>query len=149
MCSSDLRTDLYGLGAVLYECLTGTVLFQGGSIVETMVQQINAAPQPLSERTPAARVPPRLEAIVMRCLAKKPGERYASGEALAEALKHFRDEEEAAPIVALLAEGTTAVPRRPDRRPYAFAALLLLLLVGGAWFGLWAPSTDQIGRAHV
>lgn len=84
--SVDARTDLYGLGAVGYWLLTGTDVFLGSSVVELCSHHVHAVPEPLSRRL-GARVPADLEAVILRCLAKDPGARYESAQALRAALE--------------------------------------------------------------
>lgn len=74
--SVDARADIYGLGAVAYFLLTGSELFDGNSLVEICGRHLHQAPDPMAER--GAKVPPELEAIVLRCLAKKPEDRPES-----------------------------------------------------------------------
>jgi serine/threonine-protein kinase len=69
----DARTDLYALGVLLYQLLTGRLPFDGASAVEVEEQHLHAPPPRLGERV---QVPPALEAVVQRCLAKKPEERW-------------------------------------------------------------------------
>jgi len=71
---SDPRTDLYALGCVGYWLLAGKKPFESDSAGEMLKQHAVSAPPPLSSRSPGA-VPPRLEAVIMRCLAKAPEER--------------------------------------------------------------------------
>ena len=78
--------DLYALGAVGYYLLTGRCVFEGKTAVDVCVQHTRAIPVPPSRLAPAA-VVPELEAIVLRCLAKRPGERFASAAELAGALR--------------------------------------------------------------
>ncbi|MCA9552500.1 MAG: serine/threonine protein kinase [Myxococcales bacterium] len=85
----DGRSDLYTLGVVLYELLTGEALFTADSMVALLVKHIAQAPPPLREVRPDLKVDPRLEAVVMRALAKEPEERYSSVDALAQALEPF------------------------------------------------------------
>lgn len=82
---ADGRTDLYALGGVACWLLTGQTPFEGRSLMATIMAQVNEEPPALSEVTDAE-LPPALEALIMRCLAKKPEQRPASAEALAEAL---------------------------------------------------------------
>jgi serine/threonine-protein kinase len=70
------QTDVYSLGVVLYELLTGEVPFPGESFVAVAMKHINDPPPTLLERRPDT--PPRLAAAVDRALAKEPGERFGS-----------------------------------------------------------------------
>ena len=82
-------TDVYGLGAVLYEMLCGEPPFHADSDWMTIHQVVTVAPEPVHAARPEC--PPSLEAICLRCLAKDPAERYASAEALANDLRRFLD----------------------------------------------------------
>jgi serine/threonine-protein kinase len=80
----DGRSDLYSLGAVAYQMLSGEPPFSGNNTPSVMMKQVTEAPMPLRERR--AGVPEDLERIVMRLLAKDPAGRFADGAALVEAL---------------------------------------------------------------
>ena len=80
----DARTDVYGLGVVLYEALAGRLPFQAAGLTE-LRQQILAEIPPAPSRF-AADVPAELDAICLRCLAKAPGDRFATAAELAVAL---------------------------------------------------------------
>ena len=82
----DGRADLYALGAVGYFLLTGTPPFHGVTLIEICSKHLHAAPQPPSARS-GQPVPPALDALILRCLAKRPEDRPASAAALAEALE--------------------------------------------------------------
>jgi serine/threonine-protein kinase len=73
----DGRADLYALGCVLYWLLTGQLVFPGGNPVKMMHQHVSDAPEAPSRRTELA-IPPNLDALILRCLAKKPAERPAT-----------------------------------------------------------------------
>ena len=74
----DPRSDLYSLGIVLYEMLTGKVPFTGDTPVEIAMKHLSQVPDPPSKSRPE--VPHELDAVVMRALAKDPDQRYASAE---------------------------------------------------------------------
>jgi serine/threonine-protein kinase len=80
-------TDVYALGLMLYELVTGWLPFRAPTLWELMAQVLNEAPQPPRELR--ADLPPDLEKICLTCLQKKPAQRYASAGALAEDLGRF------------------------------------------------------------
>ncbi|MBP6833597.1 MAG: serine/threonine protein kinase, partial [Deltaproteobacteria bacterium] len=82
----DARTDLYSLGAVLFECATGSQLFQDASMVELLARHMAQEPDSPRRRAPSANIPPGLEAIILRCLSKDPSDRFDSAALLADAL---------------------------------------------------------------
>lgn len=85
--SIDARTDVYGLGAVLYAMLTGRPPHKAGSPMETLVQIGEREPDPPRRLNPG--VPRALEAICLRCLEIDPQRRYPSAEAVADDLERF------------------------------------------------------------
>jgi len=84
----DRLADVWAAGVVLYEVLAGAVPFTAPSFVELVMRIREQPPKPLPPKTPRGeRIPPALAAVVMRCLEKKPADRYRSMAALAEALR--------------------------------------------------------------
>ncbi len=77
-------SDLYSIGVILYEALTGRVPFEGESAVAVAMKQVSQTPQRPSSINP--RVTPALDAVVMRALEKDPGERFQSADAFIAAL---------------------------------------------------------------
>src|SRR5262249_20291370 len=124
--------DVYALGVILYECLTGRPPIQGPTPLETLAQARTQEPVPPS-RLQAA-VPRDLDTICLKCLAKEPARRYASALELAADLEHFR---EGKPIQARpvgLLEGVWRWARRSPGWAAMLStvvALLLVILVGG------------------
>jgi serine/threonine-protein kinase len=118
--------DVYSLGAVLYECLTGKPPFQGKSRDDIRHQVIHTDPTPPRQSKP--RLPRDLETICLKCLHKDPQKRYASAEALANDLQRFQNHE---PIRARPVGRGERLAMWIRRKP-ATAALLAL----GLFFGM-------------
>ena len=121
----DHRSDLYSLGVVLYECLTGTLPFESPN-TEVLLANIKHEPhRPVAEVAPG--IPATLSAVVDRCLAKRPEDRYADGAALAEALRAAR--------------AASPARKRHLRRAWVLGGLLITVLAFGGfaynagWFG--------------
>jgi hypothetical protein len=87
----DVRADIYSVGATLFTLLTGRAPFEGENAVQVVANAVNQEPKPLSELRKD--VPPGLERLVARCLAKEPDGRYADYTALRNALLPFSSRE--------------------------------------------------------
>ena len=148
---ADERSDIYSLGVVLYEMLTGRVPFQGDSSLSTaymhILQQV-VPPSLLNVEVPAA-----LETIVMRALAKDPDERYPAASDMARDLRRFL---EGNTVVTLEStrrhepvEPTSLVVESRPRRRRALLALVLapLLAVAGVAAGWWLSSSWDVVAA--
>jgi len=87
----DVRADIYSVGATLFSLLTGQAPFEGKNAVQVVANAVNKKPQPLTELRED--VPPGLERVVARCLAKEPAGRYDDYTALRDALLPFSSKE--------------------------------------------------------
>jgi serine/threonine protein kinase/Tfp pilus assembly protein PilF len=121
----DARSDLFTLGALLYECITGRPAFSGASVLEIGAQVIHVNPEIPSKVN--ERVPVELDRVVMKALAKKVGERYQTAkEMLGElGLVHgaLSDEDKHRTLRLPVRAGTTPAPAQPPRRSSALHAL--------------------------
>ncbi len=119
-------TDVYALGAILYECLTGVPPYGGGSPVEILRRVNEEDPVPVLRRAPG--VPPALATIAHKAMEREPGRRYPSAAAMADDLARWRA---GAPIAARPASWAYRLRRRFARRRVAVVAALAGLAVAG------------------
>lgn len=81
----DGRADIYSIGCTMFECLTGRVPFDGGSPLDTVMLHLDEPPPTMAEKAGRS-FPPALEAVIAKCLAKDPDDRYDTANEMAEDL---------------------------------------------------------------
>ena len=127
---TDQRADIYALGVLGYETLAGRPPFTGPSPQAVLAAQITQSPAPLTESRPS--VPPALAALIMRCLEKRPADRWQSAAELQHALESL-----STPAATPVTRTVSSLSRQQliRRRPIALLALGAgLILVAAAWF---------------
>ncbi len=113
-------SDIYSTGVVLYEMLTKELPFDADTPVGVAMQHVSAPPPSPVEFNPS--IPPEVEAIVMRALAKEPGDRYPTAMALAAALDHWDDAASAAQSTRVMSSGAGAIATARTARSRAVTA---------------------------
>ena len=83
----DVRTDVYGLGGVLYSALTGELPYESKTLLQLLLEIAACDPIPPSERRPELEIPASLDALVLRAMARSPTSRYPSAASFADALR--------------------------------------------------------------
>jgi eukaryotic-like serine/threonine-protein kinase len=152
----DARSDLYSLGCVLYELLAGRPPFTGDTPVAIAYKQVNETP--VTPSTHNADIPPRLDAVVMKCLAKNPANRYQSAEELSADLERVKQGQdvEATPLMAagIGGDATQVIARpqptqvmTPPEEEGSSRKVWLGVLIGLLIFALLAAGGYLIGQA--
>jgi serine/threonine protein kinase len=128
----DGRSDVFSLGAVLYRLLTGHDAFQGANVPETLARILHQEPAPPSRLAPG--LPPGLDEVVARALAKKVEERYPDARSLAEDLEALQ--QGTVPVAPPQASSVSPEPR-PSRRAWLVGGVALAALGALAVWGAW------------
>jgi tetratricopeptide (TPR) repeat protein/tRNA A-37 threonylcarbamoyl transferase component Bud32 len=139
----DRRSDIYSIGCVMYEALTGKPPLAGDNTVQTILKHVNEKPAPMASVNPSMRLPAGLEEVVLQCLEKNPEARYQSLEALSQDLSAIK--EGRAPVrLAGTAADTTKIGGHATRlRGRKAVAVLLCLVSVAAYFTLTRSGMDH------
>lgn len=129
--------DVFSLGVMLYQMLTGRVPFRGANLGETLAHILQKEAVPPSRLNP--RVPPDLERICLKCLEKRPDRRYRTAEAFAQDLGRFLNHEA---ISARTPSTSRKASRWLENHPQFLAALGSAVLIALVWlgYGLWSEN---------
>lgn len=132
--SLTTSSDLYSLGCLMFECLTGLPPFLGKTAVETILKHQTEAPPSLKEMTLGEEFPEKLESIVSNLLAKEPGDRFQSALELGNTLKDLKKSGFAPGANAGNIAAST--PNTIERSPIVMAVTLAIALISIAILGL-------------
>ncbi len=139
--AADARTDIFSLGAVLYEMATGVRAFQGSTKTSLIAAIVSQDPKPLAQVLPLT--PPAFEHVISRCLAKSPDDRWQSAHDIAEHLRWIAESGSqagmAAPVIAR--------KKSRERAAWALVALLAISLAAMGW--LYSRSARDAGGSVV
>ncbi len=136
----DSRTDIFALGAVLYEMCTGRSAFGGASRASLIAAIMSSQPAPISSLQPLS--PPALDRVVQTCLAKDPDERWQTAHDVRLQLEWIRDAGSQAGIPRV--EGRRRISR--ERIAWASAALLFLVVLALSVLHFVAPPPRPLGK---
>lgn len=126
--TATFASDLYSVGCVLYEMLTGRVPFEGETQVSVAMQHVQATAQPVREL--AEEVSPSIEAVIKKAMEKEPANRYSSALLMAQALHDALSPESAGNTVMVYEEEKKDKPRLRRRKPQSLRTRLLIVLLG-------------------
>ncbi len=125
----DHRSDIYSVGVMAYEMLSGRPPFTGSTPQQVLAAHVTEAPDSVAKRRPA--IPPAVEAVVMRCLAKRPADRFQTASDLLAALEPLSTP--SAGVTPTATAPTRAVARRVPVRSMVVVTLLLAVAAVAWW----------------
>jgi serine/threonine protein kinase len=139
----DVRSDIFSFGAVLYEMVTGARAFKGESALSTLTAILRDDARPMAELAPG--VPAKLDAMIRRCLQKRPDDRWQSMGELRAALERLKQESDSGALYLPVPPASPAAPSAPPEKSskMMIAILFGVLVVCVAGIGLWSWATRR------
>ncbi len=131
----DLRSDLYSIGCLMYEAVTGKPPFTGSNPIKIIFKHVNEPPPPIRKPMSGHDVPAGLEAIILKCLEKSPDNRYQSAPELMHDLLLLQEGRE--PTCMKSGATTMTLRRRKKKLAVIIGSCAAAFLTIAAGFGLW------------
>jgi serine/threonine protein kinase len=144
---TDARSDIFSLGAVLYEMATGKRAFEGKTAASSMAAVLEREPAPISSIQPMT--PPALERVVKKCLAKDPDERWQSAGDLASELRWIAEAAPASSAQAALAMAPIQSSRKRELLAWTLAFLGFAGAIGLGVFHFASREPQRVLRAQI
>jgi serine/threonine-protein kinase len=138
----DSRTDIYALGVIMYEMVTGKVPYDRPKSVDILMAHVHEEVPPILKMNPAARISPPFEEAIMRCMAKNPDHRYRSMDEVLAALKRLGRSPAAEPSQSMTADRMSSTGSGPTASRIVLGAGAAMAIPDGG-----PPSAPAVDRS--